>query len=208
MDRVWTLQECVQSRRVLFLTDGGQEIWPLETFCGPSFKYVSPVTWRLAATFENMLNRDGSSMDLASAMIEMEYRNMSKPDDGILALAPLLQVPLNVLLHQNDKERRTEQFWLNVPNLPRNVIFQKGPKLQREGFQWANRNLLRQQPGFLHLPVDASMRVSDDNAIRYAKCTNQGLEATFIAAFFGADIRLDSNSHLQSRSWQAKSQSL
>lgn len=184
--RIWTLLECIRSRSLYVVTNNGYRMWSLEEFFSVSHddQKPSPLLFMLYAYCVIMMRDVAAEENLTRMLQSMSGRTLSKPDDAVLALALLLKMPVDILLKQPDIQRRTELFWLNVPDLTRNMIFQRGPKLGRIGFRWANRSFLTSNADTRVIPRNYG--AAED---MIAECTEDGLKAVYYVTPLALRVR-------------------
>ncbi|OCH84933.1 hypothetical protein OBBRIDRAFT_807893 [Obba rivulosa] len=129
--------------------------------------------WTLQEAMHRLLMRKGADVDEASRlpMIRfghvlncLEWRTTSKAEDETLAISSLLHVDAFELVNLAP-EKRMMTLLLRVRNVPSQLVFMTGPKLDIPGFRWAPKTFM------------TSGRVEAGQCD--AECTPDGLSATY-----------------------------
>ncbi|KAI2749511.1 hypothetical protein DTO012A8_9851 [Penicillium roqueforti] len=71
-------------------------------------------------------------------------RDSSRPEDELLAIAPLLGVDVSQLVHMSGEDR-VKNFWLQLGTVPKDVVLLEYPKLSTPGFRCLPRAMLGQK---------------------------------------------------------------
>jgi hypothetical protein len=177
MQRLWTLQEALFARSLVFEFSDGvlvtiQHLLPKgEDLLDVHKTFLAAEIFRLSKRQNYAQEPLGFGIgDLARSVIS---RTTSKLEDETLAIASLLNVDAFELVNLPAKKRMMTLL-LNVRNLPSNIIFMSGTKLDEPGFGWAPRTLMVRAG--IHLATNES------NAI----CTIGGLFAEYSCIYFNA----------------------
>ncbi|KAL4781520.1 hypothetical protein BJX76DRAFT_359809 [Aspergillus varians] len=169
MQRLWTLQEGILAKEVLFAFADGQatlaELIPSgeDLFTGVASDLASEV-FRLQKYKERVL----TISDVSRAL---RWRTTSKTEDETLAISGLLNVDAFTLAGLYP-EKRMSTFLLGVRQLPYNLIFLPGPKLNEPAFRWAPKSFMR------------AMETSLSFGLGEVTCTPTGLLAEYPAVYF------------------------
>ncbi|KAH9856844.1 hypothetical protein C2E23DRAFT_809444 [Lenzites betulinus] len=176
MQRLWTFQEGVLARRVLFEFAGGLvDMDKLEE--GFDIEYLSNAVHRRLKSKLISLRRFRSSTSplatpnftLTDVFSSLQWRSTSRPSDETLAVAGLLNVDAGVLVALPSEER--------LPHLLRelgavddSLPFSNIPRLSAPGFRWAPSTLMGHTPARL-----------SGTSRPLAVCTDAGLLAEYFA---------------------------
>ncbi|KAI0752505.1 hypothetical protein C8Q80DRAFT_1267050 [Daedaleopsis nitida] len=161
MQRVWTLQEGMLAQRLYFLfSDGIIDRARLQEL--PSSHPLNvlrhPVIYRLLDTlfFLNIpsIKPDGP-LPFGRVWSLLHQRATSKPADECLAVAGLLGVDASELLSLPRPGDRLKTLLMMVRELPRDILFTRGPRMVEPGFRWAPRSLAM-GPQFASFESDAT----------------------------------------------------
>ncbi|KAL3481919.1 hypothetical protein BJX99DRAFT_269419 [Aspergillus californicus] len=170
MQRLWTLQEGVLANEVIFaFTDG---LVPLrELVPGGKDLLRNGVVANLASELFRLLKYKGRALTLSDISSALRWRTTSKPEDETLAISGLLNVDASTLAGLS-AEKRMSTFLLQVRQLPYNIIFLPGSKLNEPAFHWAPRTLMGAN--------GIGLSFSSGQAV----CTATGLLAEYPAIYF------------------------
>jgi hypothetical protein len=111
------------------------------------------------------------SFDINDAARALRWRTTSRESDETLAISGLLNLDAFELANL-PPDQRMQTFLLRIQNLPRDIIFLSGVKLNKEGFRWAPRTLMRHS--------SSSLGFGEYKAL----CTSTGLMAEYYAIYF------------------------
>ncbi|KAL5044828.1 hypothetical protein BDW71DRAFT_185432 [Aspergillus fruticulosus] len=140
MQRLWTLQEGILAKEIFFAFADGQatlaELIPSgdELFNGLASDLASEM-FRLQKHKEHNLN-------ISDVSRALRWRTTSKLGDETLAIAGLLKIDAFTLAGL-PAEKRMTTFLLGIRQLPYNIIFLSGPKLDEPFFHWAPKSFMR-----------------------------------------------------------------
>jgi hypothetical protein len=145
MQRLWTLQEAVLARRLIFeFSDGLATADELllassEDRIDPVVSYLSAELYRLIKSRQH--SNVGSGFRLGDVGNALRFRTSSKVEDETLAISGLLNIDAFELVNL-PPEHRMKTFLLRIQKLPPSIIFMSGAKLRHEpGFRWAPRSI-------------------------------------------------------------------
>ncbi|KAI9066283.1 hypothetical protein FKP32DRAFT_1601861 [Trametes sanguinea] len=177
MHRLWTLQEAMLARQLVFEFAGRalvdvQDLLPGgEDLCNPLLVQLASELYRLR-TFAQR-RTDMSLFHVAQAL---QWRTTSRAEDETLAVSGLLDLEASALvgLHGDDRMRA---FLLAVGKLSRTIIFLPGPRLQIPAFTWAPKTLMTNSGSTMSFPLD-------DSEGDVAHCTPNGLSAEYSVVYF------------------------
>lgn len=178
MQRLWTLQEAVLARQLVFqFADGLVEIEELL----PSLdNMLDVITYNLAAEVNRLIKRrelpkyaewSKPGFGLGDVARSLGWRTSSKLADETLAVSSLLNVDA-LQLADLPAEKRMSTMLMKLQNVPADIIFLAGRKLTDSGFRWAPETLMTR--GGVQLDVS-----NFD-----AACTPEGLLATYPCTSF------------------------
>ncbi|PBK70436.1 hypothetical protein ARMSODRAFT_112429 [Armillaria solidipes] len=180
MQRLWTLQEGLLARNLIFeLADGFatlDELIPMgEDLVDVLLTQLAAEIFRLTK-YQRYATSNGFGLgDVAKSL---RWRTTSRAGDETLAISGLLNINAFELVSLPASQRMMTLF-LRVQKLPSDIIFIPGPKLNESGFRWAPKTMM------------TSMRTSMPIYDQYdALCTPQGLIAEYSAVYFNMDITL------------------
>ena len=78
---------------------------------------------------------------MAAIQRMLPFRATTKATDEAICLGSLLNLDIQRILSAPEAARM-ETLWSEMPNIPPDVIFWIGPKLQKKGFRWAPSTFL------------------------------------------------------------------
>ena len=155
MRRLWTLQEAALSlkdARLWFRFKGG-------------FMRIRTLIRGIAKEFSENINAKALANDLVTRSTDfftfyspdpnslsidfqvmaegLRYRSVSCAADEPLLLANLLNLEVKNILSCTSHSERMQQLWNIFPNIPMEIVFWMGPRLQQTGFKWAPATLLK-----------------------------------------------------------------
>ncbi|KAK0471360.1 hypothetical protein IW261DRAFT_1612086 [Armillaria novae-zelandiae] len=180
MQRLWTLQEALLARKLIFeFADGFATLDELipkgEDLADVLLTQLSAEIFRLIK-YQHYATSDGFGIgDVAKSL---RWRTTSRAGDETLAISGLLNVDAFELVNLPASQRIMTLF-LRVQKLPSDIIFMPGPKLNEHGFRWAPRTMMTS--------MQISMSISDQYD---ASCTSRGLLAEYAAVYFETDTTL------------------
>ncbi|PBK87266.1 hypothetical protein ARMGADRAFT_972087 [Armillaria gallica] len=174
MQRLWTLQEALLARKLVFeFADGFKtldELIPMgEDLVDVLLTQLSAEIFRLTK-YQRYATSNG--FGIGDVGKSLRWRTTSRAGDETLAISGLLNVDAFELVNLPASQRMMTLF-LRVQRLPSDIIFIPGPKLNESGFRWAPKTMM------------TSMRISMAISDQYnASCTPQGLIAEYSAIYF------------------------
>lgn len=186
MQRLWTLQEAVLARRLVFEFSDGLATAD-ELLLASSEDRIDPVVSYLSAELYRLIKSRqhpnvGSGFRLGDVGNALRFRTSSKVEDETLAISGLLNIDAFELVNL-PPEHRMKTFLLRIQKLPPSIIFMSGAKLRHEpGFRWAPRSLMQ--------PVGASV----GNGECVATCTPTELVSEYVGLIF-PEIHTDRQLH-------------
>lgn len=173
--RLWTLQEALLARELIFaFRDGLYKAWDLWR-CGNSIPTPIGLECRLKLG-ELLVKKHINVVRIASLL---RRRSSSVPADEFLAVASLLEIPVEPLTSK-EGEARCCEFWILLKHVPHSIVFQVQEKISVEGFRWAPRSLMG--------PKATSTMRADGDAIVTA---THGLRGTYDLLIFQRPQNLD-----------------
>lgn len=174
MQRLWTLQEALFARNLVFEFSDNvlvaiQELLPHgEELLDVLKTFLAAEIFRLSK-WQNYHQKGMFGIgDVARALIS---RTTSKLEDETLAISSLLNVDAFELV-KLPAEKRMMTLLLKVRDLPSNIVFLSGLKLDEPGFGWAPRTLMIRSG--IHLGNN------ETNAV----CTTRGLLSEYSCMYF------------------------
>ncbi|SJL08716.1 uncharacterized protein ARMOST_12085 [Armillaria ostoyae] len=180
MQRLWTLQEGLLARKLIFeFADG---FATLDQLIPMGEDLVDVLLTQLAAEIFRLTKYQrcatSNGFGLGDVAKSLRWRTTSRAGDETLAISGLLNIDAFELVNLPASQRMMTLF-LRVQKLPSDIIFIPGPKLNESGFRWAPKTMM------------TSMRTSMPIYDQYdALCTPQGLIAEYSAVYFNMDITL------------------
>ncbi|KAI1362064.1 hypothetical protein F5Y08DRAFT_313072 [Xylaria arbuscula] len=172
MQRMWTYEEAVLSKELLFVLGDGLHKYRVDT--QPSMRRTISVVWQSLASQLFRLRAGPNHLTIGHICGAFRYRLCNVPEDEFVSVAGMLGIDAMALLRENGDER-TKHFWLMLHSVPRDVVFLTGPKLSFPGFRWAPRTLMN--PSITTL--DTAVADGDE-----AECTVSGLIGTYVTVKF------------------------
>ncbi|OCH91924.1 hypothetical protein OBBRIDRAFT_833835 [Obba rivulosa] len=142
MQRLWTLQEAILARKLVFEFSDGIASW--ENLMPQGEDLLDVLKTNLAAEVYRLSKRrsaveDGGELkklNLGDVARSLRGRSTSKPEDETLAISGLLDVNASELVDLPSPERMVALL-LRVRKIASDIIFLSVPKLERPGFRWA-----------------------------------------------------------------------
>ena len=171
MQRLWTYQECLLARRLIFEMLDGLMHLAGEASRLPRSKMPETmrIVWQdLGKEIYRLQSPHGES-NVGQMARALSWRSTTKADDETLAIGTVLGIDVGRLL-KVDGEVRKMMFWKLVQHVPYNIIFLGGPKLSLRPFSWAPLSLMTR----------GGMRLDTDNNAQTARCTAQGLVGNYL----------------------------
>ncbi|RDL41096.1 uncharacterized protein BP5553_01075 [Venustampulla echinocandica] len=149
--RLWTLQEAIFNRNLLFqFSDratyvGAGSKLQREQKADNKLRPCDLVAWecdRYSFDFQVVLPYWDRTQQINFIWNALESRTTSRSGDEPLCLAILLGLNLKKFKRQPDAFT-VKKFWsLNTQGIPASILFLPGPKLQDEGYRWAPASLI------------------------------------------------------------------
>lgn len=177
MRRLWTLQDAVLAKKLVFLFSDG--LLPLSRLI-PDLAglYTNTTEAGLAAEIHRLTKlRSLDTLKFADVARSLRWRWTSKPTDEVPAIVSLLSVDRQAIF-EDPVEKRMINLLLAVANLPRNIIFLAGPKMETSGFRWAPLTSMSIATGTDGGGLD--LNTTDTSAL----CTPRGLLASYFVFSF------------------------
>ena len=171
MQRLWTLQEGLLAKEVVFEFKDG--LTTLESLIPAGEDLFDPLLMGLAMeVFRLKKLSAGKNFTIGDVSNALRWRTTSKGEDETLAISGLLNVDAFKLVNLPSHAERMKSFLLSVRNLPPNIIFLLSHKLKEDGFRWAPQTLMtRHGLSLVHPSYEAI-------------CTLEGLLAEYAAIYF------------------------
>ncbi|KAJ8080956.1 hypothetical protein PM082_017791 [Marasmius tenuissimus] len=174
MQRLWTLQEALLARHLIFAFEDRLE--NIDSLIPVGEDLLDCLLTGLCAEIFRMTKHqrsvDSTTFGIGDLSSSLQWRSTSKSEDETLAIAGLANIDAKELINLPPHERM-RTFLLRVRNLPPNIILMSAPKLKEPGFHWAPQTLM--QKGGSPMAI-----LSTYEAI----CTPAGLLAEYTALYF------------------------
>ncbi|KAK0431198.1 hypothetical protein EV421DRAFT_197173 [Armillaria borealis] len=185
MQRLWTLQEGLLARNLIFEFADGFETLD-ELIPNEEEDLLDVLLTELASEIFRLIKyqRYATSIRfrLGDVARSLRWRTTSRAGDETLAISGLLNVDAFELVNLPASQRMMTLL-LRVQKLPSDIIFIPGPKLNESGFRCAPKTMM------------TGMRISISVSDQYdALCTPQELIAEYCAVYF-ADTTLKQDAH-------------
>lgn len=174
MQRLWTLQEGILARKLMFeFLDGIVDVSTLiptgEDLFDPLYMNLAQEVFRLCT-----YHMSPQSFSLSHVARALRWRTTSRAKDETLAISGFLGVDAAKLVDLSGEDRMKE-FLLQLGRLPRNIVFTPCARLALDKFRWAPRTLLTKSSSALDFSTDQSTS---------AECTPDGLLAVYHVIYF------------------------
>lgn len=187
MRRLWTLQEAMLSRWLVFEFSKGD----LVDF--DQLKYEdyqnSPVFFDLYADLYQLIEHrtDGEVVTIEALGHLLSWRTTSKPADEVPAIVSLLNISDDSVLQiiSSPPDTRMQKLLLALGSIAKWIVFQSGNKLTEPGFRWAPATLMSVAFG-----GDASGTAPTAYVGPSGTITPNGLETEFLVFDLGREIEL------------------
>ena len=135
--RLWTLQEALLARELIFaFHDGLYKAWDLY---GRGNSIPTPIGYECQLKLSELLVK--KHMNVVRIASLLRRRSSSVPADEFLAVASLLEIPVEPLTSKEGVDRCCE-FWILLKHVPRSIVFQMQEKISIDRFRWAPRSLM------------------------------------------------------------------
>jgi uncharacterized ferredoxin-like protein len=175
MQRLWTLQETVLARKLVFeFSDGFSAIRELlpegEDLLDVLKTNLAAEVFRLSKRM-NYVEKELGGFGLGDVAHSLRGRTTSKLEDETLAISSLLNVSTFELANLPPKDRM-RTLLLRIRSLPSNILFLSGQKLDEPGFRWALKSFMGQ--GGIQLGTNKCDAI----------CTTEGLVAEYSCIHF------------------------
>jgi hypothetical protein len=167
MQRMWTYQEAVLGKRLVFVLEDGLWEYKINTF--PSMRPSVAVVWRCLAANIYRLRTDRDSINIGHVYSALRWRSTSRREDELLVVSTLLRAGSKDLFDVNGKERM-KRLWLRLKLVPYDIPLLDGPKLAVPGFRWAPST-------FMHR---SKIKLDTENAGLKSACTTRGLMGDYM----------------------------
>lgn len=171
MQRMWTYEEAVLARKVIFVLKDGFHPYKVDT--KPWMRRTVSVVWQSLGTQLCRLRADRDHLNIGHIYQAFRYRLTNAPQEEFLSVSGMLGLNTETLL-QYKGEERTKRFWLMLRWIPFNVPFLDCPKLSEPGFRWAPRTMM--------YPTQTAMDTAIDG--QKSECTSDGLLGTYLTVTF------------------------
>lgn len=139
MQRMWTYQEAMLGKRLVFVLEDGLWEYKIATF--PAMRPSVAVIWRCLAANLYRLRTDHNPINVGHVYSALRWRNTSRREDELLVVSTLLQAESRELFEAKGQER-TKLLWLSLKDLPYDIPLRDGPKLNIPGFKWAPKTFM------------------------------------------------------------------
>ncbi|CAO2647119.1 Nn.00g080410.m01.CDS01 [Neocucurbitaria sp. VM-36] len=172
MQRMWTYEEAVLARRLIFLLSNDEFHEYNSKTTGPTMRQTVSVVWRTLATQLSRLRKHEIDFNIGHVYLAFRFRLTNATGDEFLSVASMLGFGTNDLdaLEKVKGEERVRDFWLNLKYIPANIVSTEGPKLSFPGFRWAPKTMM--------YPTETRLDTMSDS--RKCVCTKDGLFGSFL----------------------------
>ena len=135
--RLWTLQEALLARELIFtFHDGLYKAWDIWR---RGHTISTPIDYECRLKLGELLVKKHTNVVRIASLLRR--RSSSVPADEFLAVASLLEIPVKPLTSKEGLDRCCE-FWILLKHVPRSIVFQVQEKIPIDGFRWAPRSLI------------------------------------------------------------------
>lgn len=186
MRRLWTLQEAMLARRLVFEFSHGK-LLRLDQLTYDD--KVTPVLLELYGQLHTLVeNRmDGEQVTIEALAHLLSWRVTSKPSDEIPAIVSLLAIDDNTVseIIKAQPAARMRLLLLALGSVAKWVIFQIGNKLTHSGFRWAPATFMSMASG-----EDGAWTAPKAYLGASGRITSDGLETELLVFDLGREYRL------------------
>ncbi|CAP79837.1 Pc12g02100 [Penicillium rubens Wisconsin 54-1255] len=179
MQRLWTLQEAILSKEVIFAFADNQLAPLAELIPSGEDLLANAVAADLASEIFRLQKYKERILTLSDISSALRWRTSSKPADETLAIAGLFDTNDKVnafTLAGLPAEKRMASFLLSLRHLPYNIIFLSGRKLTEPAFRWAPTTFMR--------AVESTLSFG----LGHVTCTPSGLLAEYPVIYFPSTV--------------------
>lgn len=178
MQRMWTYEEAVLARHVIFVLRDGFHPYRIDT--KPSMRRTVSVVWQsLGAQLYRLRAADGDHLNIGHIYQAFRYRLTNAPQEEFLSVSGMLGLDTETLVKGYKGEERAKQFWLMMRWIPFNVPFLDCPKLAEPGFRWAPRTMM--------YPTQTTLDTEPQG--QKSECTSDGLLGAYLTVTFNTVLR-------------------
>ena len=169
MQRLWTYQEAVLGKRLVFVMLDG--LYDYEINARSTLPDMVNLVWRPLSSNLYRLRTDSEAINLGHIYTALRWRSTSRAEDEWLVVATLLR--LKSLQHLESArllysvpEERPKLVLSELGRIPFDIPLLDGPKIQLPGFSWAPKTLMhKSRVGLDSDPLGSTSHCSDDGLI-------------------------------------------
>ena len=182
--RLWTFQEGLITWDKLYIQyrEGPQRFFALRTESRsfPHSLLRSQCIEEAQRSLPRLHDVQAADRNIIGALTEAcKYRTTSRLSDETFCLASVAGLDLQPIVQADTHEEKMKLFWLQIREIPRQIIFYTGPRLRSHGFEWAPASFLYPEPS-------SSIFSNEGAEVIKAQCHPSGLQAQwpgFILSF-------------------------
>lgn len=192
LTRLWTLQEAVLGRRLVFqFFEGPVDMISFEADVQQKLKSDNPGEQDILfeaiefwSSFVWLRKSEASQANKLQLLCrDVGWRSTSRAEDESICYACILDMDLQRLLDAPG-DQRMQLFWSLQRQIPLALLFEPGQRLQNDGFRWAHSSLL-------NVRLDENYQMSVDD--RLASVGPQGLNVECFGIFLSISVKVISN---------------
>ncbi len=135
--RLWTLQEALLARELIFAFHDG--LYNAKTLWRWGNSIPTPIGYECRLKLGELVVK--KHMNVVRIARLLRRRSSSVPADEYLAVASLLKIPVKPLTSKEGLDRCCE-FWTLLKHVPPSIVFQAQEKIPIEGFRWAPKSFI------------------------------------------------------------------
>ncbi|RDW65133.1 hypothetical protein BP6252_10784 [Coleophoma cylindrospora] len=184
MRRLWTLQEAVLAKKIVFqLADGLFPLLSLDSLItSAAVLQADALTAGLSLEIHRLVKRHRTkALSLGDVARSLKWRSTNRAADEIPAIMSLLPVGFKAIIDASDHEQRMAMLLSDIRHVPRNIPFIDGPKLKLPGFHWAPATFMTVAEG-ANKGLGGGLQLT--TSISEAEVTSKGLVADYLAYEF------------------------
>jgi hypothetical protein len=167
MQRMWTYEEAVLSKKLIFALKDGFHTYDHVTW--PSIRQTVSVVWQSLATQLYRLQVKQDKLSIGHIQKAFRYRLTNAPQEEFLSVSGMLGLDTQKLLAEKGEER-TKAFWLMLKRVPSSILHLDCPRLSEPGFRWAPKTMM----------FPTRLGLNTDDKPKICECTTEGLVGTYL----------------------------
>ena len=167
MQRMWTYEEAILAKKLVFRLKDGFHTYSVKT--KPTIRPIISVVFQSLGSQLFRLRAPKDRLNIGHVYTAFRYRTTNAKQEEFLSVSGVLGLNTQSLV-ENKGDARVRLFWLNVRQIPFDVVLLQGPKLDAPGFRWAPKTMM--SPSHISLDSESEGKKSE--------CTEYGLVGSYL----------------------------